>query len=495
MQKGLTIKLAVNQLIKHNFGTVLKKYVNNIPLALLFLFFVSGIFTQSCKREQLDNSPSAKLGFSTDTVMFDTVFTVHGGGPFPRSVNQRLQVYNRNKNTVKTTIRLVGGNASPYRINIDGQRTTQVTDYEIMGKDSIYIFVEVSIDPLNGSDPIIRDSIEFITNGNVQYIQLRAFGIDAYYFNKATNSSDTAWMDPNKPYVIYGYYDVAEGKKLTIGPGVKVYADVGAYLFVEGTLEVQGNAASKNNRVSFQGARLGSDFTAIPGQWGGIWFATTSVNNSIRFADIMNGTVGVRSDSLPKSGAYKVTIDNTLIKNMSAVGVLGFTSKIKMVNSCVGNCGQYTFAGDLGGQYEFLHCTFANYGGTFARKEPSFALSNSNYKDPSGAIYANPLTFSVVNTIIYGSLKEELLIVKEGQGAVTITGFDNNILRTQIQGLPGTGNIFNQDPKFKDVNLQDFKLDTLSPAHNALTTALVFNDLEGTLRDANPDIGAYERVE
>ncbi|HYG15492.1 MAG TPA: hypothetical protein VEC12_07030 [Bacteroidia bacterium] len=468
---------------------------NNTPLALVLLFFVSGIFTQSCKREQLDNSPSAKVAFSTDTVMFDTVFTVHSGGPFPRSVNQRLKVYNRNQNTVKTNIRLMGGQASPYRINIDGQRTTQVVDYEIMGKDSIYLFVEVSLDPLNGAHPVIHDSIEFITNGNVQYVQLRAFGIDAYYFNKVTTSSDTAWNDPNKPYVIYGYFNVAEGKKLTIGPGVKVYADVGAYLFVEGTLEV-GTPASKNNRVTFQGARLGADFKDIPGQWGGIWFATTSVNNSIHYADIINGIVGVRCDSLPKSGAFKVTINNTFIKNMSAVGVLGFTSKIKMVNSCVGNCGQYTFAGDLGGQYEFLHCTFANYSGTFARKEPSFALSNANYKAPDGTVYANPLSYSIRNSIIYGSLKEEVLIVTEGQGPVTPLGtaFDSNILKTEMQGL-NPSNTINNDPKFKNTGLQDFKLDTLSPAHNALNSIAVSDDLEGTPRDAQPDIGAYERVE
>lgn len=459
---------------------------------LVLLFFGVGVLTPSCKREQFDNNPSTKLKFSTDTVMFDTVFTILGGGPFPRSVNKRLIVYNPSKNAIKTTIRLAGGNASPYRINIDGERTTQLNDYEILGGDSIYIFVEASIDPRNGGDPIVRDSIEFITNGNTQYTQLRAFGVDAYYFNKVTSTNDTAWMDVTKPYVIYGYFWIPKNRKLTIGPGVKIYSDVGAGFIIEGTLEVNG---TKQNRVVMQGARLGKDFTDVPGQWYGLHFITTSRNSTIKYTDIVNGTVGVRSDSLSNNANPKVTIESTLIKNMSAVGVLAFTSRLKMVNTCVVNCGQYTFAGDLGGNYEMIHCTFANYGGTFSRKEESFAISNADYKNQAGNVISiNPLTVNIRNSIIYGSLREEFLFVREGQGNVTATFFDN-FIKTELLGWDAS-NTLNKDPKFKNIADLDFSLDTLSPAKDKATQLGILDDLEGNLRnDGAPDVGAYERVE
>ncbi len=461
---------------------------------LVILFFGVGIFAPSCKRERFDSSPSAQLAFDTDTVLFDTVFTTLGGGPFPRSVNKRLKVYNRNANTIKTDIRLAGGVASAYRINIDGQSTTQVTNYEILGGDSIFIFVEVSVDPNNTNNPlIIKDSITFTTNGNIQDIKLIAWGQDAYYFQDSILGCNTVWNDNTKPYVIHQSVLVPANCKLTIGEGVRVYSDVNSTIFVQGTLEVNG---TETNRVKFQGARLGVGFEDIPGQWNGLHFLTTSTNNTIKYTDIINGVVGIRCDSLPNNSNPKAVIENTLIQNMSAVGVLGFTTQIRMINTCIANCGQFTFAGDLGGTYEMIHCTFANFAGTFSRREPSFALSNADLVNANGVLIANnPLTYTIRNSIIYGSLREEILLVQEGAGTITRT-FENNIVKSQLQGFPSS-NIINISPKFENINDLDFKLDTLSPAQDKapLLSPLITKDLEGTSRDAQPDIGAYERVE
>lgn len=461
---------------------------------LVLLFFGIAVFSPSCKRDDIDNDPSAKVSFDADTVFFDTVFTTLGGGPFPRSVNKRLKVYNPHSNTIKTSIRLAGGTASPYRINIDGESLTQINDYEIMGGDSIYIFVEVSIDPNNTNNPlIVKDSIEFITNGNFQDVKLVAWGQDAHYFRDSVLSCNTVWNDQTKPYVIYQSVLVPENCKLTIGEGVKIYSDVNSTIYVQGTIEINGTA---NNRVKLQGARLGVDFEDIPGQWRGIHLLTTSNNNIIRYADIENGEIGVRLDSLPNNFGPKAQIENTLIQNMSAVGVLAFTSRLRMLNCCVNNCGQYTFAGDLGGDYDMRHCTFANYGGTFSRREPSFALSNADLVDENGKVLAvNNLQFNIRNSIIYGSLREELAIYNDGQGVVLPT-IENNIIRSELQGYSATNQI-SIDPRFKDIEEQDFSLDTLSPAKDKgpLLSPLVSKDLEGTNRDSKPDIGAYERVE
>ena len=83
-------------------------------LALLFLGY-------SCKKENpISNDPSLKLSFSTDTLLFDTVFTSLG------STTHHLMIYNKHDDDLKiSSIRLLGGEDSPYRLNLDGESGTE----------------------------------------------------------------------------------------------------------------------------------------------------------------------------------------------------------------------------------------------------------------------------------------------------------------------------------------------------------------------------------
>ena len=142
---------------------------------VVFLFFL--IFSSCKKKDDFITDPSFKLDFSTDSIVFDTVFTTVG------SITKQLKVYNNNKQNVKiSSIQLSGGNSSNYRINIDGSPTTSLTDVEIAGNDSLYIFIKVIIDPNDENSPfVVDDKIVFITNGNKQDIDLVAWGQNAYY--------------------------------------------------------------------------------------------------------------------------------------------------------------------------------------------------------------------------------------------------------------------------------------------------------------------------
>ena len=122
----------------------------------------------SCRKwDKLDTSPGITLSFSTDTVFFDTVFPTVG------SVTQKLVVNNHHDNKIiVSSVRLAGGNASSYRINIDGIPAISASDVEIPGHDSIFVFVRVTIDPHNESTPyVVSDSIEFTTNGTLQRVK------------------------------------------------------------------------------------------------------------------------------------------------------------------------------------------------------------------------------------------------------------------------------------------------------------------------------------
>ncbi|MCD6346035.1 MAG: hypothetical protein J7L96_01310, partial [Bacteroidales bacterium] len=48
------------------------------PGHLLIIFFVFIVLVFSCENPGLIENPDAQLGFSTDTVLFDTVFTTIG---------------------------------------------------------------------------------------------------------------------------------------------------------------------------------------------------------------------------------------------------------------------------------------------------------------------------------------------------------------------------------------------------------------------------------
>ncbi|MDP4267878.1 MAG: hypothetical protein Q8880_10655, partial [Bacteroidota bacterium] len=225
---------------------------------LLFLL-ISNLFL-SCKKDQINKSTDIKLDFSTNNVQFDTVFTTIG------STTKRLLVYNNSSSKINiSNISLVGGKNSNFRININGAPSNTATNIEVNPKDSLYIFVKVTVNPNNQNSPfVIRDSIMFNTNGNTQYVNLTAWGQNAYYHTPDHFSQDLPaysiikcndiWKN-DKPHVIYGWAVVDQGCKLSIQAGTKVHLFNNAVLWVYngGSINVQGTA---NDPVIFQGTRL-----------------------------------------------------------------------------------------------------------------------------------------------------------------------------------------------------------------------------------------------
>ena len=129
-----------------------------VALVLISLF--------SCEDEGYMSSPDAQLRFSADTVMFDTIFTTIG------STTQHFKIHNPyNENILISRIRVAGGEFSNFRLNIDGVPANEAYEVEVPARDSIYVFVEVTIDPTGQNLPmVVQDSIEFTTNAHRQNI-------------------------------------------------------------------------------------------------------------------------------------------------------------------------------------------------------------------------------------------------------------------------------------------------------------------------------------
>jgi len=195
----------------------------------IFKYFLAiALFAGFIKCERLDwlQDSNAKLGFSVDTIYFDTIFTTVG------STTKQLRVYNRYDQSVKiSSIALAGGSRSVFRLNIDGVPGNYATEVEIPADDSLYIFVEVTLDPNNVDSLLaIHDSIIFITNGNLQDVDLVAWGQDVHLINGEIIETAT-WIN-DKPYLVINSMLVDTNQVLTIEEGARIHFHRNSRLYV-----------------------------------------------------------------------------------------------------------------------------------------------------------------------------------------------------------------------------------------------------------------------
>ncbi len=467
-----------------------------------FIFLVFSIFIiagTGCKKDKILKDSSVRLDFSTDTLTFDTVFTTLG------SATRLLKLYNtEDQPIIVSDIVLDGGNQSNFRINVEGLVGDQ-EDMEIWANDSLYIFVEVTVDVNNQNTPlIILDSILFNVNGNRQKVVLMAWGQDAYYHFRDTISTNTTWAI-NKPHVICNFALVEEGATLDIPACTEVYFGGAAGLFVKGDLNVQG---TKECPAIFRHIRLESFYDDLPGQWAGIFILRGSKNSVIRYAEIMNsdfglsvGSTDARIDSAQNffdaftfDNRPVVRVENTLIKNSLANCISGFLSEINAFDCVMYNAGDYLASFSFGGIYRIEGCTFANYGSPEINHQTSTMLLSNGVELNDVPIPAD-LFAQIRNTVVYGSLTNEIAY-GNFDGSLDSILFDHSLLRTEID-TPTTrfvNTLFNQDPLFTDRGMEDYTLQMGSPCIDAGTGVNIIDPEDFCENPVinTPDIGAYE---
>ncbi|MFV0539807.1 MAG: hypothetical protein ACK5MZ_01030 [Aestuariibaculum sp.] len=510
---------------------------------LYFLLTVVFLSTWSSCRKDFEFSPSTgNLIFSKDTVYLDTVFTNIGSSTY------NLKVYNKSNNDIVIpTVRLGLGENSNYRLNIDGIAGKVFDNIEILAKDSLYIFVETTIDYNNFSDPdtqyLYTDQIEFDSNNNLQKVELITLVKDAVFIYPNRDGStkiietltlnidgqqvetnlqgrelqlDELTFTNKKPYVIYGFAAVPNNEVLTIEAGARLHfhENSGIIVTADASINVNGsfsnNEETLENQVIFEGDRLEPDFDYRPGQWGTIWIMEGSTNNNINYATIKNATVGILCDGNPNSS--KLNITNTQIYNSSTFGILGRNTEITGNNVVINNSGQSSFAGTLGGRYNFTHSTITNYwSNSAARQFPSVLLNNFVLDEENTATITNLIEANFNNCIIYGNDNPEILLDEIENETVSFNfKFTNCLIRFKDEYNNYTGanynlddtahyenNIFNQDPHFMDVAKNKLIIGETSAAINMgldIFALQVPSDILNMDRTASPDIGAYQHT-
>ena len=485
------------------------KVIKILLVIILFLYV-----TFSCRKENYIISGSARLSFSADTVTFDTIFTSIG------STTKNFRVYNPHNQPIRISgIYLAGGLNSYFRLNIDGDRSNNVSDIEIPAKDSLYIFIEITIDPFGVNNPmIVKDSIIFVTNGNYQDIKLIAFGQDVHLINGEIIESQN-WI-ADKPYLVYNNMAIDTGHILTIEEGTKVYMHDRSSLIVWGRLIVNG---TKDNPVIFQGDRIDDHFyDSIAGQWGTIYIDPISVDNEITYAIIKNSIAGIQIGYPTDDKVPSLELKNTVIQNVSFIGIYAFQANITAYNCIIADSKEYTIALLKGGNYNFYHCTINNRGLRFESRttDQSVAITNEIDNpeiDSTGKniVYVKRKgdleAANFVNCIVYGNRENELIFRDNNENSFSYK-FDHCLIKVNPDSVDSqnpehfSSNIYNEDPNFINdysrINY-NFLLDTLSPAKDAGSRELIVTypflelDYNGTSRnnDQAPDIGAFERTE
>jgi hypothetical protein len=472
----------------------------------IILILVIAIFIGCKKDDKISTNSSDMLSFSADTIIFDTVFTTIG------STTRLLKVYNDNDETVSiSNINIEGGDASNFRINVDGDPGTIFQDVQIGADDSLFIFVEVTVDVNNQTGPmVIEEHLNFTLNGNEQEVLLVAWGQDAHFhyptsflgslgiscldedgdcFN-GEGPVEELWVN-DKPHVVYGYLIVDSLDHLTIEAGTQVHFHDGSGLWVwrGGCITVNGEP---NDRVVFQGDRLDFVYDDVPGQWDLIRIndGPSGLDNVFNYATIKNSIVGIQATPVPilqstsqansvQTSENWLVLNGVIMKDNSDIGLFSRNTKVRATNSVFANAGRFSGLLQGGGVYEFDHCTFANYWTETTRNDPGFFISNRYPNELNSDV---TILYSIAgsffrNCIMYGNNFEEFAYdFDTSSSEITVVPgiFENNLYKvneTNINNLFFIGdNWTNNDPDFFDISLRNY---TLSAGSFAIDKASV----------------------
>jgi hypothetical protein len=469
--------------------------LKHIKLIILFSCVTGLLLLSACKKDQFITSAAAKIETNTDTLKFDTVFTSVG------SVTQFFKINNPNSQKLKlSTVKLMGGTASPFTININGIAAAEATNIEVAAKDSLYIFVTVKINPnLNNLPFIVRDSVQIAFNGNQKFVQLEAFGQNANFLRNQVIRTNRVF-NSSLPYVILDGLRVDTNVTLTLPPGCRIYAANNSPILVDGTLIARGTAAQP---ISFAGDRLDADYRDLPASWPGIYFRGSSKNNVLQFAQIKNAYQAVVSESAADNALPKVLMQQCIIDNAYDAGIYCVNSTLQANNCLISNCGR-NIQLDLGGSYQFINCTAASYSVYVSHTKPVLNINNAALI--GGTTFVADLDARFTNCIFWAEnsiVKDEVAITKSVATGNSIyqVQFNNCIYKadTEPSNAQWLQSLRNADPLFDSIDLRrrifDFRTSaTAAPGVNKGIPTPFNTDLLGNPRNNGlTDIGCYEQ--
>ncbi len=453
------------------------RYLLILSVVLLTVF--------SCRNQEeivstsFSNNP---IKFDSDTILFDTLITTG-----KVSITKRLKVFNTSSNAVIiNSISLGKGNNSNFSVFCNGLKSVNFSNVKLLGKDSLYILVNIVPLENNSSNVLIlEDSLVFSIQNLVSSVKLLAWGQDAYYFNNDTISSDFTFKS-DKPNVIYGSILVDSLSTLTANSNTRLYFYNNAKIISKGQIVFNG---SKEQPILLQSFREDGKYENQPGLWGGIFINGKGVSK-FNWVIIKNSGLGIEVNN----DNHNLKISHSKFFNFSSYA-------INLINCNSLEIDNSLFYKSL---YELLHADNVSnlnvYNNTFANVQSGYSRSL-----PSVKISEKLAIVNFINNIVWGDLQYEFSNLAKSP---TIIDVNFNIFKAKEIDIKNTNNYYLKNSSefiFKDISKYDFRPDSIfslssnkkipSKARNNGSPNLFNNDyldLYGNLRDSNPDIGAIE---
>ena len=477
----------------------------------------------SCHKELF--TTKGAVSFSTDTLTFDTVFTTLG------SVTMGFTVRNTQSRSINISdIKLMQQAGTQFRINVNGlPPSTAGIEYknvDIPAHDSIYVFVEVTINPNNANNPfVVLDQIQFVTNGITQNVVLEAMGQNAHYWFSYQVLRNTSFTFPiDKPNIIVNkngglpIFAVDTGATCTIPAGCKIFMGPSAVMTVDGTLNAM--ATSWSDSIVFQYIR--TDYAGLPGEWLGITYsriATVNMShviidqstfglsdeyvlNQISQAQITTSNLKTyNSDHTPT-----VTLNDVIIRNTSSTAMEALATNLNATNCLFYSCGQSLMLVGMGGSYNLNNCTLANSYSQYTNSQnPVFSVEDRAFYLDNSQVGPYPTTVTVNNTIIAGNTVSSYNELGFGlaQQSSNHISFTNCFLTTTADSITAYGatNVNNIDTAVEPQSLHP-QLFMMPSSNNYMpdSASIVVGrgndsmhpDLYDQPRSSNPCIGAIQ---
>ena len=508
---------------------------------LLSLRLIPALFSivllSSCREDFEPRLSSGNLEFSRDTVYLDTVFSTIGSSTYS------LKVFNRSNDLIAIPrVGLAQGENSKYRLNVDGLAGKTFENVEIRAKDSIFIFIEATIDLDQDQNALLyTDQLQFESPGNTQEVALVTLVQDAIFLFPSRNASgiketleigtdasgnpisvegflleeEQLRFTNEKPYVIYGYAGVPSGKTMQVEAGARLHFHENSGIIVANEAHLQAHGLLSEDQqvlereIIFEGDRLEPEYGNVPGQWNTIWF-TPGSTGSLQHTTIKNSQIGILADGNSGNTNHDLELKNVQIYNSSAVGLYAVNAAVAGENLVVGNSGISNLWLRQGGNYSFTHSTFANYWDQSFRNTP--AVQIDNFLETEDELFVADLEAATfINCIIYGSASRELALTSVASATFNFQ-FQNTLIRFEdtfgdFEGRPNYAFeneslyqdvLLNSIPDFRNIARNDYRIGEGSAAQtlgNTTGSTQVPVDLLGVARPERSDAGSYQAIQ
>ena len=449
--------------------------IYNLNFAFTFLFF---IILQGCfpDIDSYSTNRNLKLTISVDSLKFDTLISNIN------HITKRFEVYNHNAENVKIEEIYLGRYPqSPYRVHINGIPVEETLEETLLAGDHINVLVSVKFEP-NGQDTPVKekDLLVFVTNGNRQEVELLAWSQDTHTLQNSMIDRNTVFR-ANRSYLINESIVVDTDSELRIEKGVKLYFAFNKGMTIHGSLICEG---SPDAQIMMINIRQDGKYKNAIGQWQGINFTPSSHNNMLKHVVLRNAVTGLKFDSLYTSG-NNIQLQSVRIENISKNGIEAIQTNVMIENLLVNNCSRHAIYLS-GGKSTITHATLAIYPNNINRLGEVIKIEN---------LHERLTDFTLINSIVWGvsRFKEEIIVI-DGKKA-SLINIQNSLIKSSLPRWDMNENLLSTEdtfPRFINPHAYEFKLAEASPAINTGVNQATMLDLDGTLRDNEPDMGAFE---